>query len=269
MATAPAAQYQSALIQSLRGASPGFMPNNPGVTLLPNPTNAALPALNFRHSFPQNNLNVVPSAPAPAPFVAPPSLAPSLAPPSPSESELVQPSPPLVPPFVPVLPVQPEAPQAPDYTDDLYGPAPVPVPDYTDDLYGPEPVVPAEPAESTYEPAQAFPIPEQPEWEVSDLGPFEPIVLPEPHLDSPLVDDIPVPEILPLPIEPANIFYEPPSRDSVALPDEFINRLQQEERLLTDRDLQEMVLLDLMAQQLLTGSPMSPVVSFPSFAEER
>lgn len=215
------ADYQSALIQSLRGASPAFGTSNPGVTLLPNPVVPTMPALNFRRGagLPGGNLNVVPPAPPPAPYVPPPAPAQPPAPPAGG----VAPPPDFTPPFVPVVPIGPIEPEVPDYNDDLWGPDPVPVPDYTDDLYGPDPVEPpaGSPAES--EPAQTFPVPDQPELEFVDLDPlvpegpvpddFGPPYVPEP---IPAPDDFGppfIPESVPVPTpEPElPVLFEPPS----------------------------------------------------------
>jgi len=252
------ADYQSALIQSLRGASPAFGTSNPGVTLLPNPVVPTMPALNFWRGagLPDGNLNVVPPAPPPAPYVPPPAPAQSPAPPAGG----VAPPPDFTPPFVPVMPIGPTEPEVPDHTDDLWGPDPV------------EPPA-GSPAES--EPAQTFPVPDQPELEFVDLGPLvpegpvpvTPMPMPELPDEPPLVDDMEVPELMPVPIEPLDIVIEPPASEPVSLPDEFVNQLQPDDQL-TDQELLEMLLFEDISRELLTGPAETPVL-FPEFDEER
>lgn len=370
------ADYQSALIQSLRGASPAFGTSNPGVTLLPNPVVPTMPALNFRRGagLPGGNLAVVPPAPPPAPYVPPPA---PVQPPVPPAGG-VAPPPDFTPPFAPVMPIGPVEPEMPDYTDDLWGPDPVPVPDYTDDLFGPDSVEPPAEPPAESEPAQTFPVLDQPELEFVDLDPlvpqdpvpapddfgppyipepepvpalepdlpvlFEPpsyvpppepqapeepdvtgldpfmpdvsevlvdpmpvtpIPLPEPEPEPPLIDEIPVPdliqalELLPVPIKPLDIAIEPPAREPVSLPDEFVdvlepevpiedlgvvieppagppvslpdefvNQLQPDDQL-TDQELMELLLFEEISRELLTGPAERPVLPFPEFDEER
>lgn len=297
MAEAPAAQYQSALIQSLRGASPAFGTSNPGVTLLPNPVVPTMPALNFRRGagLPGGNLNVVPPAPPPAPYVPPPA---PMQPPAPPEGG-VAPPPDFTPSFVPVMPIGPTEPEVLDYNDDLWGPDPVPVPDYTDDLYGPDPVEPSAGSPAESEPAQTFPVPDQPELEFVDLNPlvpegpvpddfgppyvpepipapddFGPPFIPEPEPEPPLIDEMPAPELIlapelaPVSFEPLDIVIEPPAGPPVSLPDEFVNQLQPDDQL-TDQELLEMLLFEDISRELLTGPAETPVLPFPEFDEER
>lgn len=299
------ADYQSALIQSLRGASPAFGTSNPGVTLLPNPVVPPMPALNFRRgaSLPGGNLAVVPPAPPPAPYVPPPA---PVQPPAPPAGG-VAPPPDFTPPFAPVMPIGPVEPEVPDYNDDLWGPDPVPVPDYTDDLFGPDPVEPPAEPPAESEPAQTFPVPDQPELEFVDLDPFvpeeqvpvTPMPMPELPDEPPLVDDMEVPELMPVPIEPLDIAIEPPAREPVSLPDEFVdvlepevpiedmgivieppagppvslpdefvNQLQPDDQL-TDQELMELLLFDQISRELLTGPAETPVLPFPDFSEEQ
>jgi hypothetical protein len=176
--------YQSALIESLRGASPGFTSNNPGVTMLANPANSKT-VIDFKR------------APPPAPFFPPgppvgpplpPAPAPAPAPPSSGGGgdggggRPVTPGPVIIGPG-PSLPVDPAP--TPD-------PAPDPdVPDYIDDLWPPV----------EEDPVESFPVPDPTPPDVVDLPPLPPedevaTPFPVPHPAPPDAVDLP-----PLPTE--------------------------------------------------------------------
>lgn len=216
MATAPVA-YQSALIESLRAASPGFTSNNPGVTMLANPANSKT-VLDFKRTPIQPYLPPgpvvgppLPPGPTPAP---PPPLPPVIGPGGPGGPPVIGPGPgPSSPPLPPAPPDLDPAPDVPDYTDDLWPPVepdPVeesvaesfPVPDpgpiYTEELPPLDPV------------AEPFPVPDQPPLEFFDMPPLDD--------SSDVAQPFPVPD--PSPWEPVDL---PPLDDFVGpMPDDFV-----------------------------------------------
>lgn len=193
MATAPV-EYQSALIESLRAASPGFTSNNPGVTLMDNPANSNT-VINFRRTPFQPYL-------PPGPVVGPPQ-------PPPPSTPVIGPEPgggPVGPPVVgpgPVVgPVSPSLP--PDAVPSDPAPAPS-VPDYTDDLWPPvepEPQLPPDPI------AEPIPVPDPAPPDVRDLPPLDE------HED--VATPVPVPD--PSPWEPVDLPPLPPEPDPVDPP---------------------------------------------------
>lgn len=171
MATAPVS-YQSALIESLRAASPGFGSNNPGVTLLDNPANSKT-VINFKRT------PIKPYVPPPPAVAPPPPPAPAPAPPPSGGGGPIVIGPGPGPGVAPVSPLP--------RVDD------VPVPDYTDDLWGPETPAPA--PNSGGDGAETFPVPDPSPPDVRDLPPLDGPASPVPDytddLWPPVYDDIP------------------------------------------------------------------------------
>lgn len=227
MATAPA--YQSALIESLRAASPGFGSNNPGVTMLPNPANSSL-MINFLRGPRAGLANnpqaftwpTVASPPPPAPTPAPPPP-PVIGPGGPSDPPVIGPGP-VVPPVTPLPPwpddfvgppapgiveVDPPAPPAPEPDDDFVGP-----PSPNDDFVGPMPddfVGPPAPDEDV---AQPSPVPDPAPPDAVDLPP-----LPPGGGDDDFVGPMPDDFVGPLPDD----FVGPMPDDFVGpMPDDFV-----------------------------------------------
>lgn len=164
MATAPVS-YQSALIESLRAASPGFGSNNPGVMLLDNPANSkTVIKFNRTPTLPPGPVvgPPLPPGPTPAPSLPPPVIGPGPGG-GPGGPPVIGPGPgPVVGPVGPSVPPNDVVP-VPDYTDDLWGPdtpppPPAPAPDGGDDVATPLPV----PDPSPLEPVDLPPLPGPP-----------------------------------------------------------------------------------------------------------
>ncbi len=175
MATAPV-PYQSALIESLRAASPGFTSNNPGVTMLANPANSRS-IIDFMRA-PRGNLLFTPPPPPPAPA---PSPAPAPAPTyggGGGGGGPVTPGPVVIGPgpSFPVDPAPAPAPEVPDYTDDLWPPVEEPPPVETFPVPDPAPpeVVDLPPLPPEDEVATPFPVPDPAPPDVVDLPPLPP-----------------------------------------------------------------------------------------------
>lgn len=161
-----AAPYQSALIQSLRAASPGFTSNNPGVTMLANPANSKT-VIDFKRT------PIQPYLP-PGPFVGPPGPAPAPSPtPAPPPGGgggpiVIGPGPdvgPVTP--LPRIDVVPDDDFVGPMPDDFVGPMP-------DDFVGPMPddfVGPPAPDDDV---AQTFPVPDPAPPDAVDLPPLPP-----------------------------------------------------------------------------------------------
>ncbi len=208
MATAPV-PYQSALIESLRAASPGFTSNNPGVTLLPNQPNSALtinflrgPRTGLANNPPAFTWPTAPPAPAPSPTPAPP-------PSGGGDPIVIGPGPAPMPAPAPLPPISPPGPPAPD---DLFVGPPAP-----DDLFvgppAPDDLFVGPPA-----PDDLFVGPPAPD----DLfvGPPAPVAEPFPVPDPDPVNVVDLPPLLP---DDGSDFVGPMPDDFVGpMPDDFV-----------------------------------------------
>jgi hypothetical protein len=166
------AEYQSALIQGLRQASPGVGSNNPGVRFLANQGNGMPLNMSFG-GMPSGLINNPTRLEMPA-YVAPVRGA---------GDDLGSPG------FMPDRGLQFDLPALDQLEPE--------VPDYTEDLWPPvdEPV------------AESFPVPDPSPVEVSDLPPLDPVAEPFPVPDpiEPEIMDLP-----PLPDEPQPEPQDPP-----------------------------------------------------------
>lgn len=166
------AEYQSALIQGLRQASPGVGSNNPGVRFLANQGNGMPLNMSFG-GMPSGLINNPTRLEMPA-YVAPVRGA---------GDDLGSPG------FMPDRGLQFDLPALDQLEPD--------VPDYTEDLWPPvdEPV------------AESFPVPDPSPIEVSDLPPLDPVAEPFPVPDPVLPEIMDLP---PLPDEPQPEPQDPP-----------------------------------------------------------
>jgi len=187
--SAPSGQvpYQSALIESLRGASPGFTSNNPGVTMLANPANSKT-VIDFKR------------APPPAPFFPPgPPVGPPL-PPAPTPA----PAPPpsggggggggSVTPGPIVIGPNPGLGSVQNRDDPVFPGPDDPVLPGPDDFVRPPDPDPPPPDDGVADP---FPVSDPPPLDAVDLPPLLPDDLQDPPPDAPRDPDSAPPPLVP------------------------------------------------------------------------